>query len=74
VEDDNGRQAHPPQLPGGLRRRGGAAPCLAATAPADGKIRVVVWDERQPEQKEAYPGFLGDWVARFLVWREGGRP
>jgi trehalose utilization protein len=35
------------------------------------KIRVVVWDERQPEQKEAYPGFLGDWIARHLESRPG---
>jgi trehalose utilization protein len=31
----------------------------------------VVWDERQPEQKEAYPGFLGDWVASYLRDRPG---
>lgn len=39
--------------------------------PAAGTIKVVVWDERQPEQKEAYPGFLGDWVARSLGSRPG---
>lgn len=42
----------------------------AAETRADRTIRVLVWDERQPEQREAYPGFLGDWVARYL----GGRP
>lgn len=35
-------------------------------------IRVVVWDERQPEQKEAYDGgFLGDHIARELAKRPG---
>ena len=57
---------------------GSLLPLFACPASADEPrrrpVRVVVWDERQPEQKEAYPGFLGDWVARFLVWREGGRP
>jgi trehalose utilization protein len=33
-------------------------------------IRVVVWDEQQPEQKEAYPNFLGDWIARHLSTRQ----
>ena len=35
--------------------------------PAEAKpaapIRVVVWDERQPSQKQAYDGFLGDRIA-----------
>src|SRR5690242_9368768 len=50
-----------------------AAGLLPSPAPAaaDGKVRVVVWDERQPEQKEAYPGFLGDWIARHLETRAG---
>jgi len=34
----------------------------AFTAP----IRVVVWDERQPAQKEAYPNFLGNQIASYL--------
>ena len=33
-------------------------------------IRVVVWDERQPEQKQAYDNFLGNAIADAL----GGRP
>jgi trehalose utilization protein len=33
----------------------------------DAKIRVLVWDERQPAQKEAYDGgFLGDAIAANL--------
>jgi trehalose utilization protein len=57
---------------------GGLLPsCLPNAVAADkapqasGKIRVVVWDERQPEQKEAYAGFLGDWIARYLDTRPG---
>jgi trehalose utilization protein len=34
-------------------------------------IRVVVWDERQPAQKEAYGGFLGDTLAAYLTKQEG---
>ena len=29
-------------------------------------IRVVVWDERQPEQRQAYPNFLGNKIASHL--------
>ena len=30
-------------------------------------VRVLVWDERQPEQKQAYGGgFLGDAIANHL--------
>ena len=41
---------------------------FAATAP----IRVLVWDERQPEQKKAYDGgFLGDAIAKHLAGLPG---
>jgi len=33
---------------------------------AEPLIKVVVWDERQPEQRQAYDGFLGDTIARHL--------
>jgi trehalose utilization protein len=46
-------------------------PAADQPGPAKGKVNVVVWDERQPEQKEAYPGFLGDWVASYLKDRPG---
>ncbi|NBX30538.1 hypothetical protein EBR04_08900, partial [bacterium] len=39
----------------------------AAAAP----IRVVVWDERQPEQKQAYENFLGNAIAEALDRRNG---
>jgi trehalose utilization protein len=46
---------------------------IAAVSPRSvkGKIRVVVWDERQPEQKRAYPDFLGNWIAKYLQSRPG---
>jgi trehalose utilization protein len=32
----------------------------------DGPIRVVVWDEQQPAQKQAYEDFLGNEIAGYL--------
>lgn len=47
-------------------------PAAAAAHRADPKpIRVVVWDERQPEQKQAYPDFIGNWIADRLKGRPG---
>jgi trehalose utilization protein len=45
----------------------------ASTAADDPRpVRVVVWDERQPEQKEAYGDmFLGDFLAAELANRPG---
>ncbi len=34
-------------------------------------IRVVVWDERQPLQKQAYDNFLGNEIAKHLKTRAG---
>jgi trehalose utilization protein len=55
----------------------GAAAFLAAAHPgtaADKKpIRVVVWDERQPAQKQAYENFLGNQVADYLTSRGAGK-
>jgi len=48
----------------------GAVPGPGAT-PAAEPIRVVVWDERQPEQKQAYENFLGNAIADGLARREG---
>ena len=44
-----------------------ASPAVAedAATPAR-KIRVVVWDERQPRQKKVYPEFLGNHIAAHL--------
>ena len=36
------------------------------TAAAEAPIRVVVWDEQQPSQKEAYDNFLGNCIADHL--------
>ena len=33
---------------------------MARQVQAAGPVRVVVWDERQPRQKQAYPEFLGE--------------
>jgi trehalose utilization protein len=44
---------------------------LTAAAAPD-PIRVLVWDERQPEQKKAYGGaFLGDTIAAWLSKQPG---
>lgn len=45
-----------------------AAPAMAAPAKP---VRVVVWDEQQPAQKEAYDNFLGNWIARYLETKPG---
>ncbi len=34
-------------------------------------IKVVVWDEQQPAQKEAYENFLGNQIAAHLKTQEG---
>jgi hypothetical protein len=34
-------------------------------------IRVLVWDERQPEQKQAYANYLGNEIAAALKERAG---
>ena len=33
--------------------------------------RIVVWDERQPKQKQMYKNFLGNHIARYLRREEG---
>ena len=38
---------------------------------ADGPIKVVVWDERQPAQKQAYVNFLGNAIADHLGAQPG---
>ncbi len=39
--------------------------------PPDKPIRVVCWDEQQPQQKEAYDSFIGELLARYLSSRPG---
>tara|TARA_B100000029_G_scaffold503723_2_gene581228 strand:- start:58 stop:945 length:888 start_codon:yes stop_codon:yes gene_type:complete len=46
------------------------ASCATETTAA-GPVRVVVWDERQPRQKQAYPNFLGNQIAKALSVRPG---
>lgn len=43
---------------------------ILATEPVR-PIRVVVWDEQQPTQKQAYENFLGNEIAAFLKQRPG---
>lgn len=33
---------------------------------AENEIRVVVWDEQQPAQRQAYPSFLGQYISDYL--------
>ncbi|WP_435009470.1 ThuA domain-containing protein [Tundrisphaera lichenicola] len=51
----------------------GAIPSEARAAPEspNDSIRVVVWDERQPTQKEAYDNFLGNRIADHLSSEPG---
>jgi trehalose utilization protein len=39
--------------------------------PSDSPIEVVVWDERQPAQKQAYANFLGNQIAGYLKEQPG---
>jgi trehalose utilization protein len=43
---------------------------VEATLPAQA-VQVVVWDEQQPAQKEAYPNFLGNQIAGHLREQPG---
>ena len=38
---------------------------------ADEPIKVVVWDEQQPAQKNCYPDFLGNYIANYLKRQPG---
>lgn len=44
-----------------------ASGCATAAAP----VKVLVWDERQPRQSEAYDNFLGNEIAKRLGGAEG---
>jgi trehalose utilization protein len=48
-----------------------AACGLIARAAEPAPMRVVVWDERQPEQKQAYDAFLGNEITARLSGRPG---
>lgn len=43
----------------------------SSRAEAAGPIRVLVWDERQPKQKQAYDNFLGNAIADYLKQQDG---
>jgi len=40
-------------------------------AEPDGPIRIIVWDEQQPAQKQAYDDFLGNQIAGYLKKQPG---
>ena len=44
---------------------------VSANFIAAAEIRVVVWDEQQPRQKQAYENFLGNAIADHLKTRAG---
>jgi trehalose utilization protein len=46
-------------------------PAAGTAGAAEPLIKVVVWDERQPSQKEAYDDFLGNRIAAHLRTRPG---
>jgi trehalose utilization protein len=48
-----------------------AASLFASLGSSAKNVRVVVWDERQPEQKEAYSNFLGNEIAEHLRRQPG---
>ena len=47
-----------------------AISCLLVSA-AQGQINVTVWDERQTEEREAYPNFIGNAIAEQLGAKPG---
>ena len=44
---------------------------LTALAADPGKVRVLVWDEQQPQQRLAYSNFLGNEIADYLRQQPG---
>lgn len=48
-----------------------AARHIVSAAPRKENVRVVVWDERQPAQKQAYENFLGNEIAEYLAKQRG---
>jgi trehalose utilization protein len=50
---------------------GGVLPIGTLAQAEEPAIPVVVWDERQPAQKEAYPNFLGNAIAEHLKAQPG---
>jgi trehalose utilization protein len=40
-------------------------------ASAEEKVRIVIWDEQQPQQKQAYENFLGNQIAAYLRSKPG---
>src|SRR4051794_14061530 len=53
------------------RATSAAGDAPAGKGPATRPVRVVVWDEQQPQQKPAYDNFLGNAIADYLKSRPG---
>lgn len=45
--------------------------CFGRCAAGEKTINVIVWDEQQPRQKQAYDNFLGNQIAAHLETRPG---
>jgi trehalose utilization protein len=45
--------------------------CANARAKYSNTVRIVVWDEQQPAQKQAYENFLGNAIADYLAKQSG---
>jgi trehalose utilization protein len=50
---------------------GFVAMALPSSGQQTGKVGVVIWDEQQPEQKQAYDNFLGNAIASYLAAKPG---
>ena len=53
------------------RSESAAADTPDAKSPSTRPVRVVVWDEQQPQQKQAYDNFLGNAIADHLKSKPG---
>src|SRR3954449_1674280 len=72
MNNDLGSLAYPLALAGVVALLGALAATTFSDQPAGARpVRVVVWDEQQPEQKTAYPNFLGNAIADHLKSRPG---
>ncbi len=47
------------------------ASLVSSALAADTPVRVVIWDEQQPAQKQVYENFLGNAIADYLKTRPG---
>src|SRR5688572_30117724 len=48
-----------------------STPAFTANKSTNKTVRVLIWDERQEAQKEAYSNFLGNEIAKHLRGQSG---